>query len=71
MSEYICELPIDGMASFMSGGVTIPVHELLVRCKDCKYRDVTHPAYRTCRMMGGEWEDDDFCSFAERKEVEE
>lgn len=37
MSEYICDLPIDGMASFVSGGVTIPVRELVVRCRDCKH----------------------------------
>ena len=70
MSEYICDLPIDGMASFVSGGVTIVVGERLVRCRDCRHRDVTHPAYHTCRVMGGEWEDDDFCSCGELREAQ-
>ena len=39
MSEYVCELPIDGMASFVSGTTTIQVRELVVRCRDCKHYD--------------------------------
>lgn len=37
MSEHVCELPIDGMCSFVSGSTTIPVREQIVRCKDCEY----------------------------------
>lgn len=33
--EYVCELPIDGMLSFVSGSTTIPVREEIVRCRDC------------------------------------
>ena len=35
--EYVCELPVDGMASFVSGSTTIPVREPIVRCRDCKH----------------------------------
>lgn len=35
MSEYVCELPVDGMASFVSGTELIPVREEIVRCRDC------------------------------------
>ena len=35
MAEYICELPVEGMASFVSGSTTIPVREQIVRCRDC------------------------------------
>lgn len=37
MAEYVCELPVEGMASFMSGGELIPVHERIVRCRDCRH----------------------------------
>lgn len=33
--DYVCTLPIDGMASFVSGSTTVPVHEQIVRCRDC------------------------------------
>ena len=35
--EYVCDLPVEGMTSFVSGSTTIPVHEQVVRCRDCKY----------------------------------
>lgn len=37
MAEYVCELPVEGMASFVSGSTTIPVMERIVRCRDCKH----------------------------------
>ena len=37
MAEYVCELPVEGMASFVSGSTTIPVLERIVRCRDCKH----------------------------------
>ena len=41
MAEYVCELPVEGMASFMSGGELIPVHERIVRCGDCRHGHIT------------------------------
>lgn len=35
MAEYVCELPVEGMLSFVSGTTTIPAHERIVRCRDC------------------------------------
>lgn len=43
MAEYVCELPVDGMASFVSGSTTIPVHERIVRCRDCRYARILRP----------------------------
>lgn len=40
MSEYVCGLPIDGMASFVSGTITIPVREEIVRCRNCRNASV-------------------------------
>lgn len=41
MAEYVCELPVDGMTSFVSGGELIPVRERIVRCSDCKHGHIT------------------------------
>ena len=43
MAEYVCELPVEGMASFVSGNTTIPVHECIVRCRDCEYARIMRP----------------------------
>lgn len=43
MAEYVCELPVEGMVSFVSGNTTIPVHERIVRCRDCKYARIMRP----------------------------
>lgn len=43
MAEYVCELPVEGMASFVSGSTTIPVMERIVRCRDCEHAQVLHP----------------------------
>ena len=37
MAEYVCELPVEDMLSFVSGTTTIPVHERIVRCRDCEH----------------------------------
>ena len=36
MAEYVCELPVEDMLSFVSGTTTIPVRERIVRCRDCE-----------------------------------
>jgi len=71
MAEYVCELPVEGMASFMSGGELIPVHERIVRCGDCKHY---HASIHGCDEFGDEWrneyanvEPDGFCMWGERK----
>ena len=45
MAEYICELPVEGMASFVSGSTTIPVREQIVRCIDCEWNRVVDEIY--------------------------
>lgn len=83
MAEYVCELPVEGMASFMSGSELIPVHERIVRCRDCKHcREHDMRAYGgDCGQLlchhfsmssGAGWpvEPDGFCKWGERKEVD-
>lgn len=44
--------------------------EIVVRCKDCKYRDTNYGQTENdeCRWMADERpNDDDFCSYGERK----
>ena len=46
----------------------------VVRCKDCRYSEQAQwnrKGYRICPASHMEIEDDDFCSYAERKEVED
>lgn len=77
MAEYVCELPIEGMMSFMSGGVLIPVHERIVRCRDCAFffenatpHDEDCPHF--CSLHGIDMaETDGFCKWSARKEVAE
>ena len=80
MAEYVCELPVEGMASFMSGGELIPVHERIVRCGDCRYYDeiihaCDHPCVTSLRGDCPEnWIfscfDNDFCAWGEPREVD-
>ena len=78
MAEYVCELPVEGMASFMSGGELIPVRERIVRCRDCRY--ATDEGYGCKHFSHYEqgasyrWEDvpadvepDGFCAWGERR----
>ena len=37
MTEYVCDLPIEGIASFGMGSFDVPVREEIVRCRDCKW----------------------------------
>lgn len=67
MSEYVCELPLDDMVSFVSGNIQIPVRERVVRCKDCIYlKDIGK--YLWCSLSANEIEPNDFCSLAEPRE---
>ena len=77
MSEYVCELPVDGMTSFVSGGELIPVREYIVRCKDCKhYSDhewvLVTDVSDVCHFFGDgvKVEPDGFCKWGERKAVD-
>lgn len=68
MSEYVCELPLDDMVSFMSGTVRIPVHERVTRCKDCRFfwPGVSDVAVDWCSCGDGHGTTpQDFCSLAE------
>ena len=71
MSEYVCELPLDDMVSFVSGSVRIPVLERITRCKDCMHfkdvyliNDIGGP-YLWCSLSANEMKPSDFCSLAE------
>ena len=77
MDEYVCELPVEGMVSFMSGGVLIPVHERIVRCRDCERFSVDNSDhdYRSgwwCKRWNTDMvKPDGFCAWACRKEEDE
>lgn len=76
MAEYVCELPVEGMVSFMSGNTTIPVYERIVRCRDCKRFSVDNSDhdYRSgwwCKRWNTDMvKPDGFCAWACRKEVD-
>lgn len=71
MKEYIAEyiVPVekkgnDNMFDFMNA-------TSLIRCKDCKYNSNTEGNYVNCDVipqMFGKTPDDNYCSWAERKE---
>lgn len=68
MSEYVCELPLDDMVSFMSGTVRIPVRERVTRCRDCEHfwPGVSDGDTDWCsRGYGHGTTPSDFCSLAE------
>ncbi|MCI6273919.1 MAG: hypothetical protein MR611_04540 [Coriobacteriaceae bacterium] len=71
MSEYVCELPIDGMRSFVSGNVRIPVGERVTRCRDCAFFEpgVSEAAVDWCSWGEGRpMAPYDFCSLAEPRD---
>ncbi len=71
MAEYVCELPVEGMASFMSGTTTIPVHERIVRCRDCEHSFEEGSGYLYCGRRPGhcfEIGPNGFCAWGVRKE---
>ncbi len=43
----------------------------IVRCKDCRYYNSEEKECLDLMGHGRRWEEDDFCSFAERREVTE
>ena len=73
MAEYVCKLPVEGMASFMSGSTTIPVMERIVRCRDCRWAHEAPPVEEwrlECRvrpLCRHYTPDDGFCHFGERR----
>lgn len=83
MTEYVCDLPIDGIASFGIGSFDVPVREEIVRCRDCKWATPSEEpegqeldAYSCAHWAGYAdsryeelWVDgDDYCSHGERRE---
>lgn len=76
MAEYVCELPVEGMVSFMSGSELIPVLEHVVRCRDCKSfrEDATphdHERPHFCGLHGIDLSDGDgFCAWGVPREVD-
>lgn len=71
MAEYICELPVDGMVSFVSGNTTIPVYERIVRCRNCERAFEHDCGHLYCGRRPGscfEVHGDDFCSRGVSKE---
>lgn len=83
MAEYVCELPIEDMVSFVSGTTTIPVHERIVRCRDCRHMHIVRAwtgmdapecwlhASRETGALGKNWTDPNgFCAWGERREVD-
>ena len=77
MAEYVCELPVEGMASFVSGSTTIPVLKRIVRCKDCRWAREALPLERwhlecCLRPLAHYYTDDDgFCHQGEPKGADE
>lgn len=76
MAEYVCELPVEGMVSFMSGTTTIPVHERIVRCRDCEHYSehkwiIATDVSDVCHFWHGEptkVKPDGFCAWGKLKE---
>lgn len=70
MSEYVCELPIDGMKSFVSGTTTIPVGERVVRCGRCAAfaRGCPREDFSWCRHLQRMMRKDGFCSFGRERD---
>ena len=71
MAEYVCELPVEGMASFVSGSTTIPVRERIVRCRECKHAFDEGSGYLYCGRRPGHCFEtcaDGFCKWGRPKE---
>ena len=71
MGEYVCELPVEGMLSFVSGTAEIPVREHLVRCKDCEHFDPIIHACKRFDSLCGDYVsyvfDEGFCAWGVRR----
>lgn len=46
-----------------------PIQPEIVRCKDCRYYNSEEKECLDLLGHGRRWEEDDFCSYAERREV--
>lgn len=69
MREYVCELPVGGMV-FARSNRKIPVHEKVVRCRDCKHMFDDGFGYPYCGRRPGncfEVTGDGFCKWGERR----
>lgn len=59
-----------GLSEIIDSIPTADVIEV-VRCKDCKYKEIEQPGMVYCPMMVGSWvADDHFCKWGERREDE-
>lgn len=67
------KLPNDQIIHYESkDGISIDITRTeLVRCKDCKYYCSDGGALMVCEITGNPTNEDDYCSFGERKEQEE
>lgn len=79
MSEYVCELPLDDMVSFVSGSVRIPVRGRVTRCRDCVClypKEQVDGSADWCDNYGADWcvrydrpmDGHDFCSLAKPRD---
>ena len=46
-----------------------PIHPEIVRCKDCRYYNSEEKECLDLMGHGRRWEEDDFCSYADMREV--
>lgn len=69
MTEYVCDLPIEGIASFGMGSFDVPVREEIVRCRDCRYaRNSDRFGRLACvRLLMTISQDGFFCEWGERR----
>lgn len=49
----------------------LPSAQPIIRCKDCRYYNSEEKECLDLIGHGRRWEEDDFCSYAERREVTE
>ena len=70
ISDLIIHL--DYEAEIKDGEVFVDVYasepEELVRCKDCKYWNITSDGFGECEIMDRQFLGEEYCSFGERRE---
>lgn len=63
---------LDYEDEYKNGNVEVSViasePEELVRCKDCKYWNITSDGFGECNVMDKQFLGDEYCSFGERRE---
>ena len=68
MKEWICREMSTSTSDNENGVLMMEIE--LIRCKDCKHHHYENNKIPYCNIIdyGYGWEDNDFCSKAERKE---